>query len=127
MRRLDGAVGVEPGDLVGAVVKLPKHLVGVLAQQRRGPAKAVRPVAQLPRDARHDPPAGDGVVGSVEHAVRHRVEGAIRQVANRLHRKSGKLALCRLTEPVREILKTSRLLDYFCVVETLPEAVEALR
>lgn len=44
----------------------------------------------------------------------------------RMHRKQGKLAMCRPTEPVREILRTSRLLDYFCVTDTLPEAVAAL-
>jgi anti-sigma B factor antagonist len=44
----------------------------------------------------------------------------------RLHRKNGKLVMCRPSEPIREILKQSRLLDYFHVRDTLPEAVQAL-
>ena len=44
----------------------------------------------------------------------------------RLHRKNGKLVLSRPSEPVREILKQSRLLDYFNVRDSIPDAVKAL-
>ena len=44
----------------------------------------------------------------------------------RLHRKSGRLVLCNPSDTVREILQTSRLLDYFRVTDNIPAAISAL-
>lgn len=70
----------------------------------------------------------DGLVVSlagVEY-LNSSVLGKFITLHRRLHRKQGRLVLCEPNETVREILKTSRLLDYFRVADTVPAAVAAL-
>jgi anti-sigma B factor antagonist len=54
------------------------------------------------------------------------VLGKLITLHRRLHRKSGRLVLCEPSETVRDILKTSRLLDYFRVTDSVPAAVAVL-
>lgn len=44
----------------------------------------------------------------------------------KLHRLQGRLVVCELTPGVREVMRMSRLLDYFHTVEDLAAAQEAL-
>ncbi len=55
------------------------------------------------------------------------VLGKLITLHRRLHRKGGRLALCRPTTPVAEIMRTSRLIDYFTLCDTLPAAIAALK
>jgi peptidoglycan/xylan/chitin deacetylase (PgdA/CDA1 family) len=70
--------------------------VGDVGNTIRGPYGAQ--IIQLIR--LHAPTTAADFIGSVEHAVRHRVEGAIRQVANRLHRKPGRVIASSSERPV---------------------------
>ena len=55
------------------------------------------------------------------------VLGKLITVHRRLHRNEGLLILCHLTGGLREILRASRLLDYFHVTEDVDAALARLR
>lgn len=44
----------------------------------------------------------------------------------KLHRQQGRLVLCSMTPQVREVMRMSRLIDYFRTTEDLPSALLAL-
>jgi peptidoglycan/xylan/chitin deacetylase (PgdA/CDA1 family) len=70
--------------------------VGHVGNTIRGPSDAQ--IIQLIR--LHAPTTAADFIGSVEHAVRHRVEGAIRQVENRLHGKPSRVIASSSERPV---------------------------
>ena len=64
-------------------------------------------------------------MGGIEY-LNSSVLGKLITLHRRLHRKAGRLVLCEPSETVRDILKTSRLLDYFRVTDNVAAAVSAL-
>ena len=55
------------------------------------------------------------------------VLGKLITLHRKLHRNQGKLAICGLREGVASVMRTSKLMDYFTVTETVDEAVQALQ
>lgn len=64
-------------------------------------------------------------LGRVEY-VTSSVVGKLITLHRRLHRKHGQLVLCELQPAVREILKSSRLLEYFHTAGNRDEALAIL-
>ena len=44
----------------------------------------------------------------------------------KLHRRDGRLVICHLTSGVLEVMHTSRLIDYFHVVDDFDAAIQAV-
>ena len=53
--------------------------------------------------------------------------GKIITLHRKLHRSDGRLVLCNLSPQVREVMRVSRLIDYFKTAEDVPAAVAALQ
>ena len=70
--------------------------VGEVGTTIRGPSNAQ--IVQLIR--LHAPTATVEFIGSVEHAVAHRVDGAVRQVERRLHRRPSRVVASSAERPV---------------------------
>jgi anti-sigma B factor antagonist len=54
------------------------------------------------------------------------VIGKLISLHRRMHRSGGSLVLCNLGTKLREVLRTSRLIDYFQSAETVDDAVGRL-
>lgn len=54
------------------------------------------------------------------------VLGKMITLHRRMHRQNGQLVFCELEDGVRDVLRTSRLLTYFRVVDELEDALTAL-
>ena len=63
---------------------------------------------------------------AVEH-VTSSVLGKMITLHRKLHRQDGTLVLCDLCGSVADVLQTSRLINYFHVVEDLPAAKEFIQ
>lgn len=54
------------------------------------------------------------------------VLGKLITLHRKLHRNDGALVLCSMLPPVLDVMRTSRLLDYFTVAADCPEAIAVL-
>lgn len=52
--------------------------------------------------------------------------GKLVTLHRRMHRKGGRIVFCELQEPIRDILRTCRLDEFFTLAGTREEAVAAL-
>lgn len=52
------------------------------------------------------------------------VLGKLITMHRRLHRNGGKLAICSLRPSLEDVMRTSRLIDFFHVREDVPQAIE---
>ncbi len=62
---------------------------------------------------------------NVEYATSS-VLGKLITLHRKLHRDGGKLCLCGLTDPMKTIFRTSRLINYFEIAEDVDQAVKAV-